>query len=283
MRLDDIALFFADCDGDGKFFSQHIQDRLSDLDLNVPLYFSNVANHILSDIEYLYVKSLINILAADDLARRGFFSWSAISGYYSGFFSVQALNRLHLNFITRIPKLMQCKVSSIAKKEIVITKRLTKGENHEVEFELFYENVADTRLTRLSERHWNLGLASSDHGRDNSLRNRINYFISEDYYYDLTLSESEFIRIIKDNSHSPYEFRPKVSKPANYHLYFIQRAVSRLNVLSSILRYVAKENSYYKSHLNQRMRIRRDNAFNRFPDISEWLEDELRECLMQAS
>ncbi len=282
MRIDDIALFFANCDGNKKFFSQYLRENFSDVDFSIPLSLTTVANHILSDIEYLYAKSLINIIAADDLSRRGFFNWSAVSAYYSSFFSAQAINRLHVNFITREPSFLHCNIISVARKEIELHVPATSQENHVVEFDLFFENVADERLNRLSDRHWDLGLAPPRHGTDNSLRNSINYRIDTAYYYELTLDNPIFKKIIKDNEVSPYQHRPKVTRPVNYTFYFVQRGTSRLNVLSSILRYIAQEDPYYRTYFNKRMADRRKSINAKFPNISKWLKIELENCLQKV-
>ncbi|NES80102.1 MAG: hypothetical protein F6K10_00470 [Moorea sp. SIO2B7] len=88
LTFEEIAIAFRNCNGDSK---SSFKDYLKNLYKSKENYdngfiLSNVNNYILTDIEKLLDKSILNICATDDLIIKGYFSWGFVTSYYANFF-----------------------------------------------------------------------------------------------------------------------------------------------------------------------------------------------------
>ncbi|MFM8006321.1 MAG: hypothetical protein ACKO86_15570, partial [Dolichospermum sp.] len=102
LTFEEIAIAFNNCNSDAKisFKDYLIKKDKSKGDYEQGFIISNVNNYILTDIEKLLSKAILNICAADNLIKQGYFSWGFVTSYYANFFLIQGLNRTQLNFTT---------------------------------------------------------------------------------------------------------------------------------------------------------------------------------------
>lgn len=283
MRLDEIPIFFNDCSGEGEFFSSFLRDQ-TPRPLSPPpsSVLGGVANYILTDVEFLFDKSLINIISAHELAKNGFFSWAAVTSYYSSFFSVQAINRLNVNFITRKPRFLLCQATSgIEGGEVIISTPPSTLENHKIEFSYFNQNVSSVAFSDLLGNYGTLGLSTSGTSSDSDLRNQINYLIDRAHFYELAIEEATYQAIKGANILSPFQNTTNNSLGVNHYNYFMKRAIARLYGVNYFLSLIADYSRYYRSFYENRMRNRIESMNTRFEPMSNWLKDELeRSCTL---
>ncbi|MBW4557849.1 MAG: hypothetical protein KME59_18300 [Trichormus sp. ATA11-4-KO1] len=122
LNFEEIAIAFTNCNGDAKvsFKDYLINLYKSKEDYETGFIISNVNNYILTDIEKLLSKSVLNICATDYLIKQGYFSWGFVTSYYANFFLVQGLNRTQLSFTTWVARSVNCHGKDYLKKNIYI-------------------------------------------------------------------------------------------------------------------------------------------------------------------
>jgi uncharacterized protein (UPF0332 family) len=281
MNLGEISLAFKGCNGES---SSSFKDYLIGLnlltqELNDGITITDSNNYILRDIEILLDKAIINLGAADLLLKKGYFHWGFVTSYYSNFFSVQALNRLQINFNTWTEKGIECKVTSYLKKEIEVKTANSSKGSHNSQFHKFYENYLIFRNTRSIDRYWTLAIREFRLRAEALLRDEINYSIENYHYYELELDLDVYNKIINDNKKNPSAHRPTIDNPKNYSLPNLELALSRIRVTIYILNYLANANLEYKSYFERRCKRRINNIKSKYPNLSSWLLSNLEEWL----
>jgi hypothetical protein len=232
---------------------------------------SNVNNYILTDIEKLLSKAILNICAADNLIKQGYFSWGFVTSYYANFFLVQALNRTQLNFTTWVESSIDCLTKNYQKQTLEIKTISRSSDQHQREFQRFFENFRHFRNRKGIDRYWNIGLTPFDLGNESEIRNKINYELSSDVFYELDLEIQEFKKMINYNHDSPFDKPKEDSRMDNYARQNLRLAMSRLRILTYVLNVVAIRNSEYQSYYQRNMKNRLYNIQEKYPDLSEWI------------
>jgi len=274
MDLDEILITFKNCNGEtNKSFKNHLLDlsKTPD-DYKNSFIVSNANNYILSDIEKLLSKAILNICAVDHLLKVGYFNWGFVSSYYASYFSIQALNRLQINFNTWINNhSVRCTVENYSNQDIRIC-IANSSNTHKSEFNLFFQNISQLQANNV-DRFWNMGLNSFIDGDEAFLRNEINYSISESYYYELqsNFDLSKFNKIINDNKKSPFEKEEIINDPINYARKHLKLSTSRIRVICYILNYIANGNSEYQSYFRRNMTRRINSIKGKYPNLSTWM------------
>ncbi len=282
LTLDEIAIAFKNCNGESNdtFKDYLLSKNIAPEDYKTGIILAKAFNSILSDIEILLDKSIINICAADNLNTKGIFHWGFVSSYYSNFFSIQALNRLKLNFHVWSNSNILCKYSNYVSQELTVTKKDNSGNSHELQFHQYFENYKNFKTGKGIDRYWNIGLYQSKDGIETALRNEINYALSKENYYELTLGLSSYQQIVRDNTKSPFLIAsPSISNPYNYSYNNLQLGMSRLRMVAYILNYVANRNIEYRSYFQRNMARRRKSIEERLCYTSEWCRNLLNEWL----
>ena len=275
MNLEEIAIAFKNCNGDA---NQSFKNYLIGLskppqEYEKGLIISKANNYILTDIEKLLSKAIINLCASDLLLKKGYFNWGFVTSYYSSFFSIQALNRLQLNFNTWTDFSIICQNKNYSQQELKLTKVDASKNSHETQFQLFFNNYVVWKNSKSIDRFWNLALQSFKYGGEPKLRNEINYSISNEYYYELNLDKNKFFKIIKDNKSSPFNKNNEViSEPINYSRHHLKITMSRIRVISYILNYLANENNEYNSYFKRNMNIRKKSIAQHYSNLSDWIK-----------
>ncbi len=281
MNLSEVASSFKSCTGEAhrSFKDYLISLSISKEDIEKGIVISDCANYILRDIELLLSKAIINLCAADLLIKRGYFHWGFVTSYYSSFYSVQALNRLMLNFYTWTKSGVICKVTNYAKQELSIMYSNSSGGSHEAQFEKFYENYSAFKHKKSIDRYWTIGLRNFKHRPETVLRNDINYSIEKEYYYELTLDERTFRRIIGDNKTCLPGEQLIIKTPINYSLPHLELSLSRIRITLYILNYIANAQPIYYGYYVHRNNERKQNIDLKYPHLSQWIKDRLYEWL----
>jgi hypothetical protein len=90
LTFEEIAIAFSNCNSDAKIsFKDYLVNLYkSKEDYEKGFIVSDVNNYILTDIEKLVSKAVLNICAADNLIRKGYFSWGFVTSYYANFFLI---------------------------------------------------------------------------------------------------------------------------------------------------------------------------------------------------
>jgi hypothetical protein len=282
MDLEEISIAFKNCNGEtNKSFKGYLLDLTkTPEDYRNGFIVSNANNYILSDVEKLLSKAILNICAVDYLIKTGYFNWGFVSSYYASYFSIQALNRLQINFNTWTHHLIRCENQNYVNQDIKIC--LGNSSNtHKSEFKLFFQNISQIQSKRV-DRFWSIGLNRFSDGDEALLRNEINYSISEDYYYELqsNFSLSKFNKIINDNKKSPFEARESINDPVNYARKHLQISISRIRVICYILNHVANHNSEYQSYFKRNMNGRINSIKQKYPNLSIWMLELLNSWLL---
>ena len=286
MNLSEIAIAFRGCNAETNTFSfKDYKESLKSQgsDFKTAMIVDNVNNYILYDCEKLLTKSVLNIIAADLLLQKGLFNWSFVSSYYSSFFTIQALNRLQLNFSAFD---LKCELVNYSKKEVKLTKYSSSKGSHIEQFGTYQnENLKEYKKDSV-DRFWNLGLANFEdlqgYGSEHGLRNAVNYYLSksDNFYYELDLEDVDFKKIVKDNCRSPFLFeKDTLPVPPNFAKKAIKIGTARIRVLSYVLNYLANYNAEYKSYYVRNMKQRIVPIEARYPFISPWLLVHLKDWL----
>jgi hypothetical protein len=275
LTFEEIAIAFSNCNGDAKrSFKKYLADLYkSKQDYEKGFIISDANNYILTDIEKLLSKAVLNICSTDYLIKKGYFSWGFVTCYYSNFFLIQALNRTQLNFTTWVSRSVDCQEKDYQKKNIYIKGIANSADEHQRQFKQFFENFSDFRSRKEIDRFWNIGIKSFDLGNESELRNTINYEISSDAFYELDIDIQEFRKIIRDNQYSPFKEDKENSKIPNYSRKNLKLAIARLRMLSYTLNVIAIRNIEYKSYYERNMKNRLKSIQEKYPDVSEWIKD----------
>lgn len=273
LNFEEIAIAFRNCTGDSKFsFKEFIKNQYkSKEEYERGFIISNANNYILTDIEKLLSKSILNICATDYLIKQGYFSWGFVTSYYANFFLVQALNRTQLNFTTWVESSIDCLTKNYQKQTLEIKTISRSSDQHQREFQRFFENFRHFRNRKGIDRYWNIGLTPFDLGNESEIRNKINYELSSDGFYELDLEIQEFKKMINYSHDSPFDKPKEDSRMDNYARQNLRLAMSRLRILTYVLNVVAIRNSEYQSYYQRNMKNRLYNIQEKYPDLSEWI------------
>ncbi|QYX31957.1 hypothetical protein [Sphaerospermopsis torques-reginae] len=282
LTFEEIAIAFSNCNSDAK---KSFKDYLINLDKSKEDYekgfiISNVNNYILTDIEKLLSKAVLNICAADNLIKQGYFSWGFVTSYYANFFLIQGLNRTQLNFTTWVSRSIDCVEKDYQKKNLHIIGIANSSDEHQRQFKRFFENFSHFRNRKGIDRYWNIGIKSFELGNEPEIRNWINYEIRIDAFYELDLDTIEFNKIIKDNRSSPFNEYKGNSKQINYSRSNLQLAIARLRMLTYTLNFIAVRNLEYQSYYQRNMRNRLKAIDDKYPDVSKWIKELFQQWLI---
>lgn len=281
MNLSEIAISFKRCTG---YAPSSFKDYLISLDLSPEevsngVVITNANNHIFRDIELLLNKALINLCASDLLLKQGYFNWAFVTSYYSSFYSIQALNRLQLNFNTWTHSGLECSWQNFFLQELKVKEANNSSGSHESQFNKFYVNYNDFRYRKSIDRFWTLGIRNFKIRPETTVRNDINYSIEDFYYYELDLDSAIFDKIIADNKIDPAGRTLVVSKPLNYALPNTELALARIRIILYILNYIANSNIEYKTYFGTRCSKRLKAIHKKYPALSGWILSRLTEWL----
>ncbi len=281
LTFEEIAIAFKNCNGDAKYsFKEYLKTLYkSKEDYQKGFVISNANNYILTDIEKLLSKAILNICSADYLIKKGFFSWGFVTSYYANFFLMQGLNRTQINFITWIDRSVDCLYKNYQEQTIQIIAISQAADQHQREFKRFFENFKHFRERTGIDRYWNMGIRPFNLGNEPEIRNKINYEISADAFYELDLDIQEFHKIIKDNN-SPFNQPKENSKIDNYARQNLKLAMARLRMLTYTLNFIAIRNLEYQSYYQRNMKNRLYNIKEKYPDLSEWIKTYFRDWLI---
>ncbi|MBE9204061.1 hypothetical protein IQ218_12210 [Synechocystis salina LEGE 06099] len=277
LSLDEIVIAFKGCNGDNQI---SFKEYLKRLDKNIEDYkrgftIDNSFNYILSDIERVIDKSILNICAADLLIKKGYLSWGFVTSYYANFFLAQSLNRLQLNFFTWVNCSIKCSYTNYLNKELKIVASDQSSDSHQREFQTFYNNFMCFRQQEGFDRHWGIGLHSFKRRGDlgeSGLRNLINYEINLESFNELNFEFQRFNKILKSNKKSPFEFQNETfSKYTNYARENLALSISRLKISLYILNYIAVRNLEYQSYYARNMKRRIRSIKEKYPGLSSWI------------
>ncbi|MEA5467514.1 hypothetical protein [Spirulina sp. 06S082] len=274
LTLEEIAIAFRNCNSDTQF---SFKDKLKKLDKSQKDYesgfiISDLHNYILHDIEKLLSKAILNICAADYLIKQGYFSWGFVTSYYANFFLIQGLNRTQLNFTTWVDRSVNCRYEDYLKQTIHIKIVERSKDEHQRQFQRFFDNFTDFRNKTGIDRYWNLGLRSFELSSEPKIRNQINYEISLDSFYELNLNQKDFKKIIKENKGSPFDQPKESTRKTNYARQNLKLALARLRILTYILNVIAIRNLEYQSYYERNMSNRLESLLDKYPDLSQWIE-----------
>lgn len=282
LTFEDIAIAFKNCNGDAKSsFKEYLKNmyKLSE-DYNKGFVISNANNYILTDIEKLLSKSILNICAADYLITKGYFSWGFVTSYYANFFLIQSLNRTQLNFITWVDHSIDCLYQNYQKQTIQVKAIAKSSDQHQREFQRFFDNFKHFRNRKGIDRYWNVRIYNFELGNESEIRNQINYQISSDAFYELDLDIQEFYKIIRDNNNSPFDQPKENSKMDNYARRNLKLAMARLRMLTYVLNFIAARNLEYQSYYQRNMKNRLNSIKTKYNGVSEWINKLFQDWLI---
>ncbi|MEB3149764.1 MAG: hypothetical protein VKL60_12155 [Sphaerospermopsis sp.] len=282
LTLEEIAIAFKKCNGDAKFsFKEHLHSLYkSKENYEKGFVISNINNYILTDIEKLLSKAILNICSTDYLLKKGYFSWGFVTSYYGNFFLIQALNRTQLNFTTWVNTSVECQFINYKAQDMNIKSIAKSTDEHQRQFQLFFNNFKDFKNRQGIDRYWNIGIQPFKLGSESEIRNKINYEISLEAFYELDLDEQEFKRIIEDNIYSPFIQDKEKSTITNYARQNLKLAIARLRMLTYILNIIAIRNIEYRSYYQRNMRNRLEAITNKYPDVSNWIAEHFKSWLI---
>lgn len=276
LTFEEIAIAFNNCNSDAKLsFKEHlIRLNKTKEDYEKGFTISNVNNYILTDIEKLLSKAVLNICAADHLIKQGYFSWGFVTSYYANFFLIQGLNRTQLNFTTWVFRSIDCVEKDYHKKNIEIQGIAKSSDEHQRQFKRFFENFSHFRNRKGIDRYWNIGIRAFELGNESEIRNKINYEIRNDAFYELDLDIVEFQKIIKDNQYSPFiKDKENTRIFDNYSRNNLKLAIARLRMLTYTLNFIAVRNLEYQSYYKRNMKNRLKAIEDKYTDVSEWIKE----------
>lgn len=268
-----MSIAFRKCNGDANLsFKEHLKTLYkSKEDYETGFVISGVNNYILTDIEKLLSKAILNICSADYLIRKGYFSWGFVTSYYANFFLIQGLNRTKLDFTTWVDRSVNCLFKNYQEGTVQIKAIDRSTDEHQRQFQRFFENFNSLRNQTGIDRYWNIGIWSFELGNEPEIRNKINYEISKDSFYELDLSPEDFDKIIKDNLYCPFAHSREQSKIPNHSRKNLKLAICRLRMLTYILNFLAIRNLEYQSYYQRNMRKRLKTVQERYMDVSDWI------------
>lgn len=282
MNFEEIAIAFKNCTG---HLSVTLKDYLLKQNYSPQAYESgitlyNLNNYILSDTEKLWSKAIINALGADLLLQNGYVSWGLVTSYYASFFSIQALNRLQLNFNLWTQHSIICRNINYVHREVKFLKVDQSKGSHENQFHLFFENYQVFKNRTGIDRYWNLGLQSSRYGFEPGIRNEVNYSLSEKHFNELTISLNEHHRILKQLRKSPFLDGQQSHKTIdNMARNSLMLCLARIRMIAYILNFIANSDYVYKSYFIKNVKSRLDAIDNNYPNRSDWVYELLKDWL----
>ncbi|BAZ51346.1 hypothetical protein NIES4103_39950 [Nostoc sp. NIES-4103] len=281
LTLEEIAIAFRKCNGDARLsFKEYLTSLYKTKDdYENGFTIFNAHNYILTDIEKLLSKAVLNICSTDHLIKKGYFSWGFVTSYYANFFLIQGLNRTQLSFTTWVHSSVDCQRQNYRDETISIKGIVRSTDEHQRQFQRFFENFKYFRNRQGIDRYWNIGIQPFDLGSEPEIRNKINYEISTDAFYELDLDIKEFNKIIQENVYSPFQQDKEKSKITNYSRQNLRLAIARLRMLTFILNIIAIRNIEYQSYYKRNMKNRLKAIQEKYPDVSEWIKSLFEEWL----
>ncbi|TVP59520.1 MAG: hypothetical protein EA343_19630 [Nodularia sp. (in: Bacteria)] len=282
LNFEEIAIAFTNCNGDAKVsFKDYLTNLYkSKADYETGFIISDVNNYILTDIEKLLSKAVLNICATDHLIKQGYFSWGFVTSYYANFFLVQGLNRTQLSFTTWISRSVNCHGKDYLKKNIYITAIANSTDEHQRQFQRFFENFKHFRNRSGIDRFWNIGIQPFELGNESEIRNKINYEINPDAFYELDLDVQDFNRILQENEISPFKQDKQKTRKINFSRQNLKLAMARLRMLTYILNIIAIRNIEYQSYYQRNMKNRLKAIELKYPYVSQWIQEEFQNWLI---
>ncbi len=276
------SLAFKGCNGEANssLKKKIISLNITKEELLAGYLVSNLNNFILTDIHKLLNKSVLNLYAADLNISNGFFNWGFVTSYYSNFFAVQALNRLALNFSIWLDSRVNCELNNAFLKEFILKNTSSSNNTHENEFSTFFTNYNSFKTSKSVNRYWTLGIRQFSMGKETSLRNEINYSVSNDYYYELNIDYRKFEKIKLDNVKDPKTNLPKITDPLNYSNKNIELAIARISMIIYILNYIANKNIEYKSYFLKLITEIKVESNKKYPFVNQWIKDNIDAILV---
>lgn len=276
------SLAFKGCNGEANstLKSKIITLNITKEELLAGHLISNLNNYILTDVHKLLTKSILNLYSADLNISKGFFNWGFVTSYYSNFYSIQALNRLALNFSIWLDSRVNCEINNAFLKEFILKNTSSTSNTHENEFVTFFNNYNSFKSTKSINRYWTLGLRQFNMGKETSLRNDINYSVSNDYYYELELEFKKFEKIILDNKKDPKTNPQKISDPLNYSIKNIELAIARISMVIYTLNYIANKNIEYKSYFLKLISEIKVESNKKYPFVNQWIKNSIDNILI---
>jgi hypothetical protein len=283
LTFEEIAIAFRNCNGDARFsFKEYLKKSYkSKNDYERGFIISDANNYLLADIEKLLSKGLLNICSADFLIKSGYFSWGFVTSYYANYFLIQALNRTQISFSTWVDhRSIDCACQNYQDKTILVKAIDRSTDEHQRQFQRFFENFKHFRDREGIDRYWNIGIYSFELGNESERRNKINYEISNEAFYELDLEIQEFNKIIKDNKYSPFIKANEYAKTINYARKNLKLAIARMRMLSYILNIIAIRNLEYQSFYKRNMNNRLISIQKKYPGLSSWINDHFNSWLI---
>lgn len=282
LGFEEISIAFRYCNGDAKFsFKEYLKSLYkSKEDYENGFIITDANNYILTDIEKLLSKAILNICATDYLIKKGYFSWGFVTSYYANYFLIQGLSRTQINFTAWMDRSIDCQVLNYQEKTIKIQAIDRSTDEHQRQFQRFFENFKHFRIRAGIDRYWNIGVRPFALGNEPEIRNKINYEISDDAFYELDLDLIAFNKIIKDNSISPFDKPKEDSEIENFARNNLKMALARLRMLTYTLNFIAIRNSEYKSYYQRNMNYRLQSIGRKYTDLSTWINKHFYDWLI---
>lgn len=281
MQLWEISLAFSKCTGEeNRSFKQYFQDLyLSEEELTEGKIIKGAYNFILADVEKLITKIISNILSSYLLNKEGMLSWGYVTSYYANYFSFQALNRLHLNFLSYVDSLYLCSFSNYINNELLI-KKSDSNKTHLREYQLYAEKRNKMSMEKSPDRLWSIANSKFIFGDEVNLRNEINYSITANNFAEFMMPKTEFLKIKNQILNSPLSIKIDRNKELNYSQESLKYCLSRLRVIIFVLNRIANDSNLYQSYFIRRNleRIRSINE-NYSNELPEWMIDFFKNTL----
>ncbi len=275
--LEDIAYYFRNCTGETNFtLKEFLRDNYYLKNDNDIYINKSLNNYIFSDIHILLKKAITNILAGDNLLQKSFSSWAFVTCYYSNFFTIQALNRLSLNFDLHLNNYYDVKLLNAVKHEYKFTKASKSSSSHQSQFDKFYTNFNHFKNKKSINRSWNIGIRNYKDGSETILRNEINYTISKNHFDELLIELPKFKRNIVEFQKDPKD--SNLSIPYKYSHTILELALCRIEMILYLLNYIANKNKeYYSYYLKYNTSINK-NIIDKYSSCSKYLIERLEKA-----
>ena len=229
---------------------------------------SNLWNYIFYEINLLFNKGLLNLLATNILLKKWFYSWWFITSYYSSFFIAQAINRLVWDFYVQMNEKWYIKITYENWVYNIKSKKWWKP--HEKEFNLFYEKISKLSSDGL----W--------YNNDNTKRNNWNYYLNKNSFFEFdedlkdcyyfidkySLDNSQFIK----KSINRLKISLNIFKEINFdnldnkdYVKMYNLSLERFKILYELLLFIWYNNSEYKNLFNYKInKINKSNFSSEF-------------------
>lgn len=275
MQLWEISLAFNKCTGEeNNSFKQYLQNLyISEEELISGKIIKGSFNYILADVEKLITKIISNIISSYLLNKEGMLSWGYVTSYYANYFSFQALNRLHLNFLSYTDSLYLCTFTNYLNNELLI-KKSDSSKTHLREYQLYAEKRNKMSMEKSPDRLWSIANSKFKFGDEVSLRNEINYSITPNNFSEFLMTKEQFLNIKQKHLNSPLAERSIRTPEADYSNESLKYSLSRLRVIIFILNRIANDSNLYQSYYVRRNRERiRSITTNFGSDLPDWMSE----------